>query len=259
MPSLSKKQHNFMAAVAHNAEFAKKAGVPQSVGKDFNDADRGRKFKGGGDVKETKEIADAEMKALKRGHAPKKILEHERKEHKDMGYKEGGKVHRAEVPHEETKQKGFGMGDKSKPGRSVTKSPKPHEETKQKGFGMKKGGMAKGGRAKPKTPGLPPALMSALAGTGGPPMGGAPPAGPPGMGPPGMKKGGNVIMHHHHYAKGGHVKDDTKEESGKQQELHHNRERVPHKEKKVKMASGGRVGTRGDGIAQRGHTRVRIC
>lgn len=51
MPSTSKKQHNFMAAVANNPAFAKKAGVPQSVGKDFNEADRGRKFSKGGDMK----------------------------------------------------------------------------------------------------------------------------------------------------------------------------------------------------------------
>ena len=54
MPSVSKKQHNFMAAVAHNPEFAKKAGVPQSVGKDFNQADKGRKFAKGGDMKKMK-------------------------------------------------------------------------------------------------------------------------------------------------------------------------------------------------------------
>ena len=51
MPSTSKKQHNFMAAVANNPSFAKKAGVPQSVGKEFNQADKGRKFSKGGDMK----------------------------------------------------------------------------------------------------------------------------------------------------------------------------------------------------------------
>ena len=51
MPSTSKKQHNFMAAVANNPSFAKKAGVPQSVGKDFNNADKGKTFKQGGDMK----------------------------------------------------------------------------------------------------------------------------------------------------------------------------------------------------------------
>ena len=50
MPSVSKKQHNFMAAVANNPSFAKKAGVPQSVGKEFNDADKGKTFKRGGDM-----------------------------------------------------------------------------------------------------------------------------------------------------------------------------------------------------------------
>lgn len=39
MPSSTKKQHNFMEAVAHSSEFAKKAGVSQSVGKDFAAAD----------------------------------------------------------------------------------------------------------------------------------------------------------------------------------------------------------------------------
>jgi len=48
MPSTSKKQHNFMAAVAHNPAFAKKAGVPASVGKEFISADKGRKFSQGG-------------------------------------------------------------------------------------------------------------------------------------------------------------------------------------------------------------------
>ena len=37
-----------MEAVAHNAKFAKKAGIPQSVGKDFAKADKGKKFKKGG-------------------------------------------------------------------------------------------------------------------------------------------------------------------------------------------------------------------
>ena len=48
MPSTSKKQHNFMAAVANNPSFAKKVGIPQSVGKDFNEADKGKKFGSGG-------------------------------------------------------------------------------------------------------------------------------------------------------------------------------------------------------------------
>jgi hypothetical protein len=72
MPSTSKKQHNFMAAIAHNPAFAKKVGVPQSVGKDFNNADKGKTFKEGGlmkhdDIKQDmpmmKKVAKQEVKA----------------------------------------------------------------------------------------------------------------------------------------------------------------------------------------------------
>jgi hypothetical protein len=48
MPSKSKKQHNLMAAVANNPKFAKKVGIPQSVGEDYVEADKGRKFRSGG-------------------------------------------------------------------------------------------------------------------------------------------------------------------------------------------------------------------
>jgi len=54
MPSTSKKQHNFMEAIAHNASFAKKVGVPQSVGKEFATADKGKKFSTGGHMATTK-------------------------------------------------------------------------------------------------------------------------------------------------------------------------------------------------------------
>jgi len=48
MPSVSKKQHNLMAAVAKNPGFAKKVGIKQSVGEEFLQADKGKKFKKGG-------------------------------------------------------------------------------------------------------------------------------------------------------------------------------------------------------------------
>ena len=51
MPSVSKKQHNLMAAVAHSPSFAKKVGIKQSVGKEFVQADKGKKFSGGGEMK----------------------------------------------------------------------------------------------------------------------------------------------------------------------------------------------------------------
>lgn len=53
MPSTSAKQHRFMEMVAHDPAAAKRVGVPQSVGRDFANADRGRtmaKYKGSGPV-----------------------------------------------------------------------------------------------------------------------------------------------------------------------------------------------------------------
>ena len=48
MPSKSKAQHNLMMAVAHSPAFAKKVGIPTSVGKEFAKADEGKKFRSGG-------------------------------------------------------------------------------------------------------------------------------------------------------------------------------------------------------------------
>jgi len=74
MPSTSKKQHNFMTAVANNPSFAKKAGVPQSVGKDFITADKGRKFSKGGDTMASKMNAGfMAMMAKKKGAPAKKM------------------------------------------------------------------------------------------------------------------------------------------------------------------------------------------
>ena len=39
MPSTSPKQHHFMEAIAHDSKFARRAGVPQKVGRDFARAD----------------------------------------------------------------------------------------------------------------------------------------------------------------------------------------------------------------------------
>lgn len=108
-----------MAAVAHSPAFAKKVGIPQSVGQDFSAADKGRKFGKGGNVmsmvkkvagffakkgekglaaherreaagkeKDTKAIAKREEAALK--GAPKSMKDYESKEHKEMGFKKGG-------------------------------------------------------------------------------------------------------------------------------------------------------------------------
>jgi hypothetical protein len=40
MPSMSRAQHKMMTAVANNPKFAKKTGIPQSVGEEFMKADK---------------------------------------------------------------------------------------------------------------------------------------------------------------------------------------------------------------------------
>jgi hypothetical protein len=84
MPSTSGKQHRFMAAVANNPKFAKKAGVPQSVGEEFIKADKGRKFAGGGDMKESKKMVGKEIAFMKKKGAPKSMIKHEMSEMKGM-------------------------------------------------------------------------------------------------------------------------------------------------------------------------------
>jgi len=69
MPSTSKKQHNFMAAIAKNPAFAKKVGIPRSVGEEFLTADKGKKFREGGTMKKNPFM---EMIAKKKEAAAKK-------------------------------------------------------------------------------------------------------------------------------------------------------------------------------------------
>ena len=45
-----------MEAIAHNKAFAKKVGIPQSVGQDFSKADKGKTFKKGGETMATKKM-----------------------------------------------------------------------------------------------------------------------------------------------------------------------------------------------------------
>jgi len=83
MPSTSKKQHNFMEAVAHNPAFAKKAGVPMSVGKDFSAADKGRKFSKGGSMAKSDMKEDMAMdKKQDVAMIKKAFKQHDAQEHK---------------------------------------------------------------------------------------------------------------------------------------------------------------------------------
>lgn len=144
MPSTSKKQHNFMAAVANNPKFAKKAGVSQSVGKEFMKADKGRKFKEGGALKEVDTESNPGLAKL-----PTEVRN-------KMGYmKKGGMAHsdvakdkpmmkkvaKAEVKAHEKKMHGKKMASGGKVGQ-LSKADGCAVKGKSKGkmISMKKGG-----------------------------------------------------------------------------------------------------------------------
>ena len=99
MPSTSKKQARFMAAAAHNPAFAKKVGISMDVAKEFNQADKGKKFGGGGmATKEMKKLFKGketyaeelkEAKAIKSGKiTPQQYAKGEKME----GHKAGGRI-----------------------------------------------------------------------------------------------------------------------------------------------------------------------
>lgn len=76
MPAKSAKQERFMQAVAHNPKFAKKVGVPTSVGKEFT--------KSGGDMAESKKMVGKEVMFMKKKGAPASMIKHEEGEMKAM-------------------------------------------------------------------------------------------------------------------------------------------------------------------------------
>ncbi len=130
MPAKSEKQEKFMRAVAENPKFAKKVGVPQSVGREFT--------KSGGGMAESKKMVGKELAFMKKKGAPKSMIKHEMAE---AGMKYGGKV---------KKMAGGGMAA-SKMGAVKTAAPsRDGVATKGKtkgtmvkmagGKGMKKGG-----------------------------------------------------------------------------------------------------------------------
>ena len=82
MPAKSAKQERFMQAVAHNPKFAKKVGVPTSVGKEFTKSEGG--------MAESKKMVGKEVAFMKKKGAPKSMIKHEEGEMKEMKFKKGG-------------------------------------------------------------------------------------------------------------------------------------------------------------------------
>ena len=148
MPSISKKQHNFMEAVAHNAAFAKKAGVPQSVGKDFSEADKGKKFRGGGAAERQAinqpKTNHGEQALFKKGGIMKKMSKggdttgmSANKQSKGITKEAMGKVRTAAPSKDGIAEKGRTKGMQVKmSGNSIGNGPMVNT-------GMKRGGMAK--------------------------------------------------------------------------------------------------------------------
>ena len=86
-----------MAAIAHNPAFAKKVGVPQSVGKEFNQADKGKKFRSGGMTKSDMKEDMSMDKKQDVSMIKKAFKQHDAQEHKGgkgttLKLASGGKV-----------------------------------------------------------------------------------------------------------------------------------------------------------------------
>jgi len=144
MPSTSKKQHNFMAAIAHSPSFAKKVGVPQSVGKDFNEADKGRKFSKGGDMATKMNPGLMAMMAKKKaGSGKMAAFEKSGKDVEKKGMKEGSKADMAMDKKQMMGMKKGGMAKKMASGGSASsRADGIAQKGKTKGKLLNKGGMA---------------------------------------------------------------------------------------------------------------------
>jgi hypothetical protein len=160
MPAKSLKQKKFMDAAAHNPQFAKQAGVPMSVAKDFSQASKGMTFKGertradrqvvnnpktnqgkqelfkkGGEMKESKAMAKKEISFMEKKGAPKSMIKHEKAEY---GMKKGG-----------MKKMATGGITSAKMGKVTAGGIKPHGEHTVQAKGKTKGTMVKMSGSKP--------------------------------------------------------------------------------------------------------------
>jgi hypothetical protein len=125
MPAKSEKQKQFMDAAAHNPAFAKQAGIPVSVAKEFSGASKGLKFGKG---------SDTSRPDLQKVNKPKTL-------HGKMSIMKGGGMAKSDMKEDmkmDLKQ------DKSMMQKAVNK----HEGRLHKGQPMTK--LAKGGVAPSK-------------------------------------------------------------------------------------------------------------
>ena len=123
MPASSEKQKKFMDAAAHNPAFAKAAGVPQNVAKDFSEKSKGMKF--GAGPKARADLQKVNKPVVKHG--------------KSALFKEGGKTMAKSDSKEDMKM------DKAQDKALIKKAFKQHDAQEHKGgkgttLKLKKGG-----------------------------------------------------------------------------------------------------------------------
>jgi hypothetical protein len=133
VPTVSNKQERFMQAVAHNPKFAKKVGVPQSVGREFTKA-------GGGEMKESKAMMKKEVGFMKKKGAPKSMIKHEMAE---AGMKKGGTAKYAKGGMTSSKMGAVRTAAPSRDGVAERGKTRGKQVVMAGGKGMKSGGMSK--------------------------------------------------------------------------------------------------------------------
>lgn len=132
MPATSEKQKKFMDAAAHNPAFAKKAGIPTTVAKEFSESSKGLKFGKG-----TKSRAD-----LQKANEPKT------RQGKTELFKEGGRIMATKSSGNGITKAKMGAVRTAAPSKDGVASKGKTKGTQVKMTGSKPLGMKKGGKAK---------------------------------------------------------------------------------------------------------------
>ena len=129
MPSVSQKQHNLMAMVANNPAKAKELGIPQKVGQEFTQADKGLKF--GAGPKTRPDLQKVNKPSTRHG--------------KTELFKEGGRIMAKNQGITNAKMGAVKTAAPSRDGVAVKGKTKGKQITMpgSKPLGMKKGGKAK--------------------------------------------------------------------------------------------------------------------
>ena len=133
MPAKSAKQEKFMRAVAHSPSFAKKVGVPMSVGREFTKAE-------GGQMKESKAMMKKEVSFMKKKGAPKSMIKHEMAEAGMKKMAKGGYAGGGVMP---SKMGAVKTAAPSRDGVAVKGKTKGKQIVMAGGKGMKSGGSTK--------------------------------------------------------------------------------------------------------------------